>query len=397
VPRLNDRFEQIRLRLGDPSGGAGAGEGVAALRDRFDVLAWADPYLPDGHLPQSVADAMRGAVDAGEGSHYDLPVGSDDLRRAIADKVGRRLGRVIDPERNVLVTPGSDSGLYFALMSVLSPGDEILVPTPCYPSNLAIPDLLGATAVIVPLRATDNYQIDVDDLIQATTENTRALILTLPNNPTTTVQRPEVMTRLAEFLTERDLLLICDQAFEDLVFDGIDMIPPAALPELWQRTISVHSFSKGYGLSGLRVGYLIADEHLLQPLLASAVLVLGAPNTLAQVGASAALGDDTLLPANFDEFEARRTLLHSALTDIPGVTMRPSESGILSWIDVSALGTALDVARHLRDSAGVIVNEGDAYGPGGEGHLRVVHGAFRDRGRFTAAVQRMRTALLELT
>jgi aspartate/methionine/tyrosine aminotransferase len=397
VARLNDRFEQVRLALADRPTGAGAGEGVAALRDHFDVLAWADPFLPDGDLPASVASAMSAALARGEGSHYDLPVGSDALRGALAEREGARLGRVLDPASNILVTPGSDSGLFYALMSVLNPGDDILVPTPSYPSNLAIPPLLGARAISVPLRSVDDYRIDVDALARATTPRTRAVVLTHPNNPTTTVQRPEDLEELATFLVERDLVLVCDQAFEDLVFDGRQMLSPAAIPSLWERTITVHSFSKGFGLSGLRVGYLVAHERMLAPLLASAVLVMGAPNTLAQVGAVAALADETILAANVDEFEARRTLLHDALHGMAGVIMRPAQSGILSWVDISALGSSVDVARHLRDSAGVLVNEGDAYGPGGEGHLRIVHGAFRDRERFAAAVERMRTALLELS
>jgi aspartate/methionine/tyrosine aminotransferase len=222
-------------------------------------------------------------------------------------------------------------------------------------------------------------------------------VLTHPNNPTTTVHDREHLTALARLIVENDLVLVCDQAFEDHLFDGIEFVSPAALPGMWERTLSVHSFSKGYGLSGLRVGYIVGHEHLLEPLLQAAVLVLGAPNTLAQVGALAALQDEMILPAYRDEFDERRRHLAARLQDVPGVRISPAESGILSWVDVSELGSAADVARHLREYARVLVNEGDAYGPGGEGHLRIVHGAMADRERFTAAVDRIRDALLSYT
>jgi aspartate/methionine/tyrosine aminotransferase len=395
VPSLNRTFEALRPR--GESAGAGAGEGVAALRGAFDILAWADPFGPDGALPDTVAAAITGAVAGGTGAHYEPPTGLPELRRALAAVVGARLGRALDAEKHILVTPGSDSGLYYALAALLEPGDEVLVPTPSYPSNLAVPSLLGARPVAVPLLAEEGYQLDVDALARAVTDRTRAVVLTHPNNPTSTVHRPDRLHALAELVVDRDLMLVSDQAFEDHVFDGAAMVSPASIPGLWERTISVHSFSKGYGLSGLRVGYLVAHERLLEPLLGAAVLVLGAPNTLAQVGALAALRDDALLPGYARELEARRTYLHDRLREVPGVRLRPSESGILSWVDTRALGSAAVVAAHLRERAGVVVNEGDAYGPGGEGHLRVVHGALADRGRLESAVDRIAAALRELT
>lgn len=395
VPSLNRTFEAVRRS--ETPGGAGAGEGVAAFRDTFDILAWADPFGPDGPLPRAVAAAMASAAATGTGGHYEPPTGYPELRAALAATVGPRLGRELDPERHVLVTPGSDSGLYYTLSALLEPGDEVLVPTPSYPSNLMAPRLLGATPVAVPLLANQGYQLDVDALARAVTDRTRAVVLTHPNNPTSTVHRPDRLHALAELVVDRDLVLVSDQAFEDHVYDGVPMVSPASIPELWERTVSVHSFSKGYGLSGLRVGYLVAHERLLEPLLAAAVLVLGAPNTLAQVGALAALRDDTILPGYARELEERRTYLHHHLRDVPGVRMRPAESGILSWVDVHALGSATAVAAHLRERAAVVVNEGDAYGPGGEGHLRIVHGALGDRRRLEAAVDRIATALRELT
>ena len=390
---LNDRFERLRPPP-ESGGGVGAGEGVAALRGEFDVLAWADPFGPDGALPSSVADAMAGAIRSGIGGHYEPPTGESNLRAALARRVGARLGRTLDPDRHVLVTPGSDSGLYYALAAVLSPGDEVITFTPSYPSNIATTELLGAVPVLVPLKAEDGYRLDPADVASRITPHTRAVILTHPNNPTTTVHDRDHLRALASIIVEHDLVLICDQAFEDHLFDGAEFTSPAALQGMWERTLSVHSFSKGYGLSGLRVGYIVGHERLLEPLLQAAVLVLGAPNTLAQIGALAALEDETLLPSYRAEFDGRRRQLFEALHDVPGVRLAPAESGILSWVDISQLGSAADVARHLQVHARVLVNEGDAYGPGGEGHLRIVHGAIADRRDFTDAVDRIRAALL---
>lgn len=167
---------------------ADVGDGAGKLIERgVDIMAWADPFFPDPSIPGSVKRAMIDAIEEGFPSHYSMPIGRSELRGAIAEKVARQTGRRIDPSRNVIVTPGSDSGLLYAMMPFLAAGTEVLVPEPSYPNNFLNPELLGAITVPVPLFAEDGYQLRVEELEKRLTPRTRMVVLCHPNNPTTTI------------------------------------------------------------------------------------------------------------------------------------------------------------------------------------------------------------------
>ena len=162
--KMNSRFRSLQGGLFLEVAKADVGDGAARFQAAGgDVMAWADPFYPDPSVPESVKQAMHRALDSGLTSHYTLPIGKLELRQAIAEDMSRRTGLPLDPNRNVIVTPGSDSGLLYAMMPFLNEGDEVLVPDPSYPSNFLNPQLLGARAVKVPLFAQDNYQPRVQE------------------------------------------------------------------------------------------------------------------------------------------------------------------------------------------------------------------------------------------
>ncbi|WP_108718005.1 pyridoxal phosphate-dependent aminotransferase [Miniimonas sp. S16] len=380
-----------------PATKADVGETAGTLLAQgYDLLAWADPFFPDRSLPRSVREAMVAEIERGSAEHYTMPVGALDLRRALADKVAKVNGLTVDPQRNLMVTPGSDSGLLLALLPLIEPGDEVLVPDPSYPSNARDVELLGGVPVTVELDPAAGFQLDVARFEAARTDRTRVVLLTHPNNPTGTVFRRERLEALARWIVEHDLMLVCDQAFEDHVYDGLEMVTPAALPGMWARTVTVFSLSKGLGLSGLRVGYLVADEALMDFYYGAAVNVVGATSTVSQAGALAALTDPTIVPGVRDALLAHRDIAWQELGQIEGVRATWPESGFLLWLDVSSLGSGADVAAHVLDSARVIVNDGAAYGASGAGCLRIVFGCYRDSERLRAVLRRVRSALEEL-
>lgn len=394
---LNTRLSRFRGGLFEPSGKSDIGEATDVLRrNGTDILAWADPFLPDRSLPQSIRAALHEAAEEEAIEHYALPIGTRELREALARKVASKNGIAADPSRNILVTPGADSGLFLCMMALLNPGDEVLIPEPGFPAAFSNCEILGATPVPVRMTAESGYQIDVADLERALTPRTKMVFIAHPNNPTGTVFRESVLRDLARFVVEHDLLLLCDQAFEDHIFDGIEFVSPAALPGMGDRTVTVFSLSKGYGFSGFRVAYVHACAEIMDVLYGNVTTVCGATSTLAQRLALAALADDGLLREYGEKHERRRRLLHDALSDVPGVRMRLSESGILSWVDVSALGTSAEVVRHLVEQANVLVNDGAAYGPHGAGHLRVVHGCLLEDDYAAEVYGRIRSALMRL-
>ena len=392
--KMNNRFRDLQGGLFAEVTKADVGEGAGNLMAQgYDIMAWADPFFPDPSVPCSVAKTMIKAFEDGIASHYSMPIGYRDLRRVVARKVWEKNGIKADASRNILITPGSDSGLLYAMLPFICEGDEILIPDPSYPSNFLNAKLCGGVAVSVPLREEDNWQIQIKAFEKRLTNRTKMVLISHPNNPTTTVFRRENLEALCRFVVEHDLILVSDQAFEDHVYDDIEFVTPATLPGMWERTVTVFSISKGIGLSGFRVGYIVADDRIMDVLYGGAVNVLGATNTAAQLGAITALEDKSILKDYFQVLERRRRLAYDIFKTIPGVTCTIPESGILSWLNISRLGTSAEVVAYLIKEAKVVVNEGPPYGREGEGYIRIVHACFKDEDRALDAYRRIHKAL----
>ena len=395
--KMNNRFRDLQGGLFAEVTKADVGEGAGILREQgVDIMAWADPFFPDPSLSDSVKNTMLEAIEEGACSHYSMPIGLLELRKVLAEKVKKQTGLEINPSRNIIVTPGSDSGLLYAMMPFIDDGDEVLIPEPSYPSNSLNPKLLGGKAVTVPLYYEDNYQVRIEEFEKRLTNKTKMVLITHPNNPTTTVFRRESVEKLCEFIIENDLVLVSDQAFEDHIYDGIEFVHPATLPGMWERTLTVCSISKGIGLSGFRIGYVYGNDRIMDVLYGGAVNVLGAPCTISSLAAITAVRDEELLKSNFIRLERRRRLAYEILSTIPGVEMRMPESGILSWINIEKLGTSEEVASYILEHAKVLVNEGVPYGEHGEGFLRIVTACFSSDKQAEEALLRIKRALILL-
>ena len=361
-----------------------------------DNMAWADMFYPDPSIPLSVKKATLACVEEGSVSHYTLPIGLGKLREAVAKHVEKKTGLSIDPNRNVVITPGSDSGLLFAMMPFIEEGDEVLIFDPSYPSNFLNVQLLGGIPVSIPTRFDENYQISIEELEKRVTPKTKMVVLTHPNNPTTVVYRKENLIQLTKFIVEHDLVLVCDQAFEDHIYDGIEFVAPCTLPGMWERTVTVCSLSKGYGLSGYRIGYIYTNDVIMDVLYAATVNVCGAPSTISTYGAIAALEDASILPSYTTKLEKRQHTFYEMMKDIPGVKLHKSESGILAWLDIHALGSSQEVAQYIMKHANIMVNEGTPYGKEGEGYIRIVSCTFYEEKDAILRYQRIKDALIAL-
>jgi len=361
-------------------------------RRGVSLMGWADPFFPDKCIPQSVLEMGMKEWNGEMPTHYTAPVGNEELKREIAKKVRAVNGMEVDPNRNILITPGSDSGLFYSMMPFLGPGDEVIIPAPCYPNNILNAKLLGAVPVFVELKEKEGYQLNKKDLLKAVSEKTKMIILTHPNNPTTTVFNKKSMEILREIVVQYNLILICDQAFEDYTYEN-KMITPASMEGMFERTITVCSTSKGMGLSGFRVGYMVASDLFMDKYYGAAVSVLGAANTVAQLSVIEAFKDMSFMKTFKEAFDYRRKLAYQIINSIPNVTMLLPESGFLGWINVSKLGNSNDIQQYLVEQAKVFVNNGINYGPGGEGYLRIVLGTYKDSQKVEDALYRINEAL----
>lgn len=396
--KMNHKFKDLQGGLFAKVTKADVGEGAGNLmKQGYSIMAWADPFFPDPSIPESIKKVMIEAIESGLPSHYTMPMGDRTLRETIAERIEKLYGKQLDPGRNILITPGSDSGLLYSMLPFICDGDEVLITDPSYPSNFVNVKLCGGIPVPVPLKEEDNYQLDISEFEKRVTDKTKMVLITHPNNPTGTVFREEGILELCDFIIKHDLILVCDQAFEDHIYDGIKFVSPAFVPGMWERTVTVFSISKGLGLSGFRVGYIVADDHIMDVLYGGAVNVLGATNTLAQQAAIAALQDESILNHYHDVLERRRDIAYEVFSSIPGVTAVKPESGILSWINISKLGTSKEVAAYILEHAKISVNEGSPYGPlCGEGHLRIVHACFAEEMRAKEAFEKIKEALITL-
>ena len=358
------------------------------------LMGWADPFMPDASMPKHVEQALIDAIRHPSAPHYTAPIGSSQLKAKIAEKLKAKNHLLVDPERNILITPGSDSGLYFAILPFIEDGDEVLIPSPSYPNNTLNIEIMGGRVVPVPLRPETGYQLEAELLEQNVSEKTKMIVLTHPNNPTTTVYNRQSLEILRDFVIRHDLILVCDQAFEDFCYEN-EMNTPAAMDGMFERTVTVFSFSKGMGLSGLRVGYLVCGDEIMDSLYANAVSVLGATNTACQKALIAALEDPSFMQEFERAFNVRRQAAEKILNSIPNVHADLPQSGFLCWADVSRLGDSSQIVQYLVKHAQVAVNDGKNYGPGGEGHLRIVLGVYRDDAKVIAALERIKAALIQ--
>jgi aspartate/methionine/tyrosine aminotransferase len=364
-----------------------------SARQGIALMCWADPFFPDPSIPQAVLDKSIETLKSGFPSHYTMPIGNPQLKTLIARRVKKNSGIDLDPQRNIIINPGSDIGLFFAMTPFINPGDEALVPDPSYPSNFLNPKLLNGVTVPVPTYEEDNYRLRVEEFEKRLTPKTKMVLLSSPNNPTGSVYTRQELSALAEFIIKNNLVCVCDQAFEDTVMPPHEMVSIASLPGMWERTLTVCSVSKGMGLSGYRVGYIYANDVIMDALYGSAVNIQGAANTMAQVAVMPAFEDDSFIAEYLKKFQRRADFACELFNSIPGVSMNPMESGFYSWVNVAKLGNSGEIVNYLKDTAKVLCNDGKFYGENGNGHLRIIHGAYWDDEKSFAVLRGIGEAL----
>lgn len=391
--RISKRYKDVEGGLFSKVTKADVGDGFAAMGGKITLMGWADPFYPDPAIPENILDTVIEAYKSGFPAHYTQPTGSLELRIEIARKLKDFNHLDADPSRNIIITPGSDSGLFFAMSVFLDQGDEVLVPDPSYPNNFLNPKLLGAVTVPVPLDAENHYRLNMEAFEAAVTDKTKMVVLTHPNNPTTTVFSREELEELAAFIIKHNLILVVDQAFEDIVFDNKEFVTPAALPGMWERTVTVFSISKGMALSGFRVGYIVACDSFMDVYYGAAVSVIGATHTASQIGAIEAFRNPDFMEKYRECYDRRRRYCVEILGAVPKVRIEMPQSGFFCWIDVRELGDSTEIMEYIIREAGVAVNDGKNYGKQGNGYLRIIDGCLGSDEEAKDAIVRIAEAL----
>jgi N-succinyldiaminopimelate aminotransferase len=220
--------------------------------------------FPDTDGPEAVREAAVRALRDGRGNQYPPGPGVPELRTAVAEHQRRRYGLTYDPDTEVLVTAGATEAIAAALLALLEPGDEVVALEPYYDSYAACIAMAGGTRVPVTLRPHEGaFRLDLDELRTAVTGRTRLLLLNTPHNPTGTVLSREELTAIAELAVERDLLVVTDEVYEHLVFDGAEHVPLATFPGMRGRTVTIGSAGKTFSFTGWKVGWVTSAPDLV--------------------------------------------------------------------------------------------------------------------------------------
>ena len=364
------------------------------------MLVGADPFFPDRCIPQHIIDATKRALDDGK-THYalDNSYAVPELKEQLIRKLKDFNGLIVDPETELIVVPSSAYGLYAGIRICVRPnrGDEVLNIDPGFAENFKDCHQIGVTSVSVPVFKEDGFQLRIEELEKRVSPHTRCLVLTNPNNPTSTVYRREVLEELADFLERYDLMAVVDQSFERNVYDGREYVTFAALNEIArEHTISVFGTSKDLGLTGFRVGYMVAPKQIIDVLKIATFNYVGPTNTFAQYGVAAGYADPSYVDGWMKIFDQRRRFGHQILNEIPGVECLLPEGGYYFWVDIHRLGSSIEVRDHLIRDAQVGVAPGCWFGSYGEGFLRIMFSTMKETCRYEEAMRRIADSLRKL-
>jgi len=325
---------------------------------------------PDQAPPAPVIAATQKALDA-RMTGYSPILGIVQVREAIAARVARRSGMPCSVD-SVVVVPGTQAGLFCTLQCLAGPGDEVIVPEPMYSTYEAVANAAGARIVPVPLRAERGYHIDIGSVRDALTEKTRAIWITSPHNPTGAVMTRQELEEVAATCRARDLWLISDEVYEDLVYSGAHA-SAWSLPGMAERTVVISSLSKSHAIPGFRMGWVIGPPELARHLFNLILAMLYGSPPFIQLGALPALLDDLADVATLrDDYRRRASLVAGILRAAPHCQVVPPAGGMFVMLDVrgSSLSSE-DFAMRLLNEKAVAVLPCDGFGPSGAGQLRV--------------------------
>lgn len=356
----------------------------SGIRKYFDIAATMDDVIslgigePDFVSPPPILQAGILSLQRGH-TAYTSNSGIFELRQAVARNLHQRYGaRPYDPEKEVLITVGVSEAMYLAMQAILDPGDEVIVPQPCFVSYTASVILAGGTVVDVPTYARDNFAVTPEAIRAAITPHTKALLIGFPNNPTGAIMDREGMLELARIAEEHDLIVISDEIYDRLVYGDHRHIMFAALPGMAERTIHLGGMSKDYAMTGWRVGYAVGPADLVGAMRKiHQYLIMSAP-TVGQEAALAAFNDpatEEYVLQMVESYDRRRRLIVNGLNEI-GLDCFEPKGAFYAFPSVARTGlNEHEFCERLLVEEHVAVIPGSAFGRGGEGHVRCAYAA----------------------
>lgn len=329
---------------------------------------------PDYATPANIIDAAWTAIANGA-THYTPASGIREVREATARYIAKRTGCPTTAD-NVVLTPGSKNILLFALLALVNPGDEVIIPDPGYPIYRSLVNFVGATPVSLHMRESNGFRMDIDELRSAVTPKTRLLIVNSPGNPTGGVLTMSDCEEIAQLACERDLIVLSDEIYSRLIYDG-EHISLRSLPGMAERTILMDGLSKAWAMCGWRLGFGAMPVDIakkMDTLMINTSSCAAAFTQWAAVEAFESDASDRAVDEMLAEFHRRRDVLVDGLNALPGISCHKPEGAFYVFPNIEETGwSAADLAELFLQQAGVAVVPGTAFGPHGAGHVRLCY------------------------
>ena len=382
MPRVRN-FVSERIASVPPSG----------IRRFFDIAATMEDVIslgigePDFTTPEPILRAGIEALERGE-THYTSNSGLMELRRAIAEHLDRLYGQTYNPASEILITVGVSEALYLACAATLDPGDEVIIPEPCFVSYAPEVIFAGGVPVMVPTSAENEWQVTAEAIEAAITERTKALLLGYPNNPTGAVMSRERLNEIAAVVKRHNLLVISDELYDRLVYDTQHVCFPS-LPGMYSRTILLMGFSKAYAMTGWRIGWAAGPAEIMEMMRRVHQYTIMCAPTVAQYAALAALKEgEPFVEEMRREYDRRRRLIVSGLNEI-GLTCVEPKGAFYAFPSIAVTGMDENTfAEKLLQEEHVAVVPGSAFGPSGKGYVRCSYATAYEK--IEEALERMR-------
>jgi aminotransferase len=356
-----------------------AGLKPSGIRKFFDIAATMKDVIslgigePDFTTPKPILEAGIRSLQNGE-THYTSNSGKIELRRGIAENLKKLYNVSYDPATEIIATVGVSEALYLTFTALLEPGDEVIVPTPCFVSYQAEVIMAGGVPVEIPSRLENNFTVDPDDIRRAITPRTKIIFIGYPSNPTGAVAPRDVMLEIARIAEEHDLLVVSDEIYDRLVYDFEHVCFPALSDSLKQRTVLLGGFSKDYAMTGWRIGYACGPADIIKGLVRiHQYTIMSAPTTAQDAALEALKSGEPYVHEMVTEYDRRRRLLVSGLNRLGLSTFEP-KGAFYAFPNIQASGMDDETfAEKLLREEHVAVVPGNAFGPGGDGFVRMCY------------------------
>jgi aspartate aminotransferase len=325
---------------------------------------------PDFDTPLNVIDAGVDALRKGW-THYGPSAGLPDLRQALAEYVSRTRGVKVSPEE-VVVVPGGKPIIFFTILALVDDGDEVIYPNPGFPIYESMIHYVGGRAVPVQLKEDRDFSLDVNELAALITDRTRLIILNSPQNPTGGVLERSDIEQIAKVIGDRNIMVLSDEIYSRLLFDGGQHFSIMSVPGMQERTILLDGFSKTYAMTGWRMGYGVMRPDLAAHLTRLMTNSNSCTASFTQIaGIEAITGDQSSVDHMRDEFQRRRDMFVAGLNKIKGFSCRMPKGAFYAFPNITTTGwKSKPLADALLEQAGVASLSGASFGEYGEGYLR---------------------------